>query len=428
MSILSINELSIIFKKEIKNKKFFLCADKIQRIATLLPLSRALNEAGYITVLGIPEGTDLDNYNIDGINIFYLGGGSHKRLDKYDIFVSSEEALYFAQENSIKIVIHHSLPDRKIYCDYAGMLSSNSILTTIIDYYYIAIRQSKENYNKEYYQSKIDYIFPKDMIKSKRDKLTIIPGGYPKIDSLYSDSLKINKLDRIILCPTSFFVAYAEMYPIIEDTISYLLNKNISHKVVLRPFPYISSIEKLESIKLKFSDHPRFIFDLSATGEYHFLRSLFAITDSSSAAVSFSLSTCRPTIAYQPKRIRIKDRKYDPIGTYACTQEEVFKCIDNYLDPQNTSSQDIELRRNDFIYNPCNSIKYFVDSIPFIIEGKKRKEWLEIDRKAWNDEQPGFKQRHLEFLKSRIAKFNDPRKAQRTYDSVLKFYSDKDIS
>lgn len=135
----------------------------------------------------------------------------------------------------------------------------------------------------------------------------IISVGYPRLAVL---SQKVNgknaELDSIIYAPTykSIGISHKDdkqsQYAL--SIISVLLKSFPKHKIIYRP--HIANLHEpiVELVKIVYVNEPRLVLDENAKREGTFARGALLITDTSLIRKSFSYSTLRPSICFQPWR------------------------------------------------------------------------------------------------------------------------------
>lgn len=197
----------------------------------------------------------------------------------------------------------------------------------------------------------------------------LILGGYPKFDSSLAQT-SAQEPDRITFAPTLrnqsqlFITSLCAGYD--ANLLEWLL-ENTDQKIAYRPHPVTYSFEKVskfyELLKYRFANESRLIFDESP-GSGFYAQTQMLITDFSTTAYTFSLSTLRPSIFFAPLQgDRIIGRHIHRIG-YAARNFQELKQI---LNKNEDKSQEIAAFREECVFNIGRSEEAICEAIDSIL-------------------------------------------------------------
>lgn len=418
MPLLTFDDVNDLFANKGERISILLYADSLPRVSTYLPIARALRKAGYLCVLVLPQAA-YHEPDMPDLEVSLITAASISRIRDLDLFISAEVVIDAAPKNTLRMAIFHSLPDTGVVRDYNGTFGSKSWLSGELDYLFIAARQSDAAWNVESYERFVANVFPAEMVKARRKDICIIPGGYPKIDALAQAAARAGPADRIFFCPTSSGQPNSVIKTYGADMIAAMLDLLPRYKLVFRPYPS-SDRKRFQPLADTFADNPRFIYDTSPTGEEHAVRAVMAVTDGSSAAVTLSLATMRPSIFFRPDRTE-DDRDFFPIGIFAHDMDEFRAAVSRFGSDPSCLAERIERGRNELVYNPGTAIDYLLEIIPDILNDTKRKDWLAIPRQPRVCTSDEARRKHLDLLWRRTAGGTRPGNL-RTYEMVREFY------
>jgi len=232
------------------------------------------------------------------------------------------------------------------------------------------------------------------------NQVVLIPGGYPKLDKnviqFKAESAKF-KANSILYAPTlSALVAAKETkftYSILEavDFIPKLLNDFPDKEIIFRPHPDdLIVIEQGITTKraqafrvlLALCDtHPRCHLDKSKNYINVFAKAEVIISDTSSVAFSFAVTTGRPVIFYSANQQQLLEEL--PDIAYIKDRQKIGYCIDNYEDLsltlRNCFTKTRVINKCDFrqsiVFNKGTSQQYLVDNLQYLLSGDKHPDW-----------------------------------------------------
>lgn len=273
-----------------------------------------------------------------------------------------------------------------LHAIYDSMMFRESIFDEIdsCDHHYIALPSKA---CMEYFKQKIAQ-------KKLRNKITLIPFGYPKLDSNICAYKKLKDTSAesklIIYAPTQSLTPNPnapEGFSLFHarDYLLTLLNLLPNHHIILQPHPddlvlLQESGETKASLALRellhlANKHERIsLADKNQSQLELFAQSQFLISDTSSTAYTYAFTTLKPVIFLSPYEEElkkkwsnlsyIKDRK--KIGI-VCTNAKDFKASINYLISNYAINchQIKSLRKSQIynLYNAQNNIKRLLESL-----------------------------------------------------------------
>lgn len=235
--------------------------------------------------------------------------------------------------------------------------------------------------------------------KKLRNKVTLIPLGYPKLDRSireyhkYQRSASSNQI--IIYAPTQSLTPSPEtpegysIYHAYEFLLT-LIDKLPNHKLVIQPHPddlvllnesaeTEATIEMKKLIRLT-EEHPRVsLIDSSQPQLELFAKSQFLISDTSSTAYTYAFTTLKPVLFLSPNEkvlsskwshlYYIKDRK--KIGVVCSNRSEIDDVIVKLTSNAKYYEKEIGALRQNRVYNLFDSEKHLPELISFLIDKSK---------------------------------------------------------
>ncbi len=361
-------------------------ANSQTRVATYLPLARAIARAGHASFLLLtPEvnteknlqSRDLEGYlDVDGLVIGTLGVHDIPNVEGVDVFFSSE-VLGAAPRGSRTVRVIHSLPDGKLSINYAARVRKHSHLARTTDYLAIPIRQSSRAWTIENYAAGIDGPLPA-IEPSRRDHFDIVPAGYPKIEYLAEAIPKDAPRRNLVFCPTVTTVPHSRVRSHGIAILQALLKNFPTHNVVFRPYPKSNEPDFANLLKA-FRHDPLFIHDRTLSGLEYLREAAAAITDRSSAAVTFSMATGRPSVFFEDG-IPAPSAADDPLGYRATSIDQIVASVRLALDHAEEWHSRIMEERGRYLYRPGTTSDYLAEKIPVFASGESDSEWLSIPR------------------------------------------------
>ncbi len=277
---------------------------------------------------------------------------------------------------------------------------------------FIDMKHSDE-YVSSYYNKQIipffDYFFlpTKAYLGVYRSCIEVLNDGKEKwlapVGSISLDrAIKFNKSrasqqDSILFIPTSWdenSTFYRQEYQSLPtrgfEIVERLLNEFPKKRVILRPHPNALHLKAhrnvIDKINSEFRNEQRYCFDAEPSYRESFERSALSISDCSSSAFTFSLSTSRPSITFQnikrPTMHTIMGQNYhskrDKLGPIVSDLQNLISETSSCLSNPNRFQDSInELRQNHYfnIGSVEENIAYRLVDLLF---GKEGQEWIKV--------------------------------------------------
>lgn len=294
-----------------------LLATSSSRVATFAPLAVEAAKLGHECTLFAPEGAPsrigawLKQQGAESVQVREVERGrwpNEAALIDADIAFCNEGSPQWLPERLVRVVLHHSLPDNEEIClDYARFYRLRKPLGVAeADYLIVPSRLPKRSTQPESWKfaARVRSTYGSTR---RGTPLTLLLGGYPKIDFLRSqvrDGDQSSQRDTVVYAPTKFSSRYGQASSHGIDIVEALLRSAPQHRVVFRPFPSDLAKEAnyVDQLTARFSRNPRFSMDSHSEDALNVTRVALVVTDRSSVAVSFSLGTERPSIFLQLDR------------------------------------------------------------------------------------------------------------------------------
>ncbi|MDZ4662418.1 MAG: CDP-glycerol glycerophosphotransferase family protein [Pseudomonadota bacterium] len=225
----------------------------------------------------------------------------------------------------------------------------------------------------------------------------LIPGGYPKLDSLLAKRSQLVKTrtdgikNTVIFAPTLLSKKSEKFSALLVDgkqIIKLLLESG--YQVTFRPHPL--NLEKtdpyaslVEGLIEEFQSHARFTLDRSVDYFESYENSDLMITDISGTGFTYGLGFERPVVFVSPNEGEHSPQK----GVEFLCRKDIGKVVEDVqclpkvcreiLDNFESYQKNLLEFRSKFIFNVGESDDYFMKNISYIITGKKHPDWTYID-------------------------------------------------
>lgn len=233
--------------------------------------------------------------------------------------------------------------------------------TDTIDYIAVPSKIAMEKYQK--------------ILKGK--KVRLLEMGYPKFDeSLKNYKTQKKPSNTIAYTPTlryqQDFVHINKIGGVESMLLEWLLN-NTSHKIIYRAHPLCVQNQHTfyQILKVKFAQQKRIIFDEDSSNTHINQADVF-LSDCSTSAFSFSLTTLKPSILFAPASL-----KFNNTIIQTATQTQLIPVAKNLLELKihleslykHDTQDSFKQFREDNIYHIANSLEVFCQQIDSIIKG-----------------------------------------------------------
>lgn len=286
-----------------------------------------------------------------------------------------EEKEFQLQINIKEIDLIVELRSRKIFGISDAFLSQNA---KRIYMPHSMLQASKDSYDYVIAPTKM-FVECYQRIHAKTDNLIL--AGYPKFDlSLnqiqfqqstqipdkltYAPTLR-NDAEETSMYPTALYAGYD------SNLLEWLL-ENSDKKIAYRPHPFVYSSEyaskAYQLLKSRFDSESRLIID-ETPGSGFYAQTQTLITDFSTTAYTFSLSTLRPSIFFAPFLTSLYDNNIEMakhihrIGTIA----KNFRELKQILNKNEDKSQEIAAFRDECVFNVGKSEEAICEAIDSIL-------------------------------------------------------------
>lgn len=233
-------------------------------------------------------------------------------------------------------------------------------------------------------------------------RLCLIPGGYTRLDDNLRHAQNYNgPVNSLIYAPTlslnavrNHHLTYSTPWGL--EIIQALLDGFPEKKVIFRPHPNDLQLirdgrnDELAQPFLSILDlckkNPRCILDDNGTfymDSYN--ASAVMVSDTSSTAYTFALSTLRPAVFFSPYNHKVIEvmgkesafiRDRERIGTVAVSPENMVDHIEQMLAEHQLWYNKIKSYREEICFNIGRSEAYFIEHLDYILEGRKHPDWL----------------------------------------------------
>ena len=364
-------------------------ASSAPRIMTMVPIVRALRQAGFAAYLGLKPGIARKMQTaglLAGVDHVITSTTRLKTLDALNVFIAAETQINSGPEQAIRVALYHSLPDNELRYNYANMFRRKPQVGALMDYFCTAVQQPPRHWRVAHYRRVIDRIYPPSLLRHRRDTLTLIPLGYPKIDLLIAKADTPVVRDTITYAPTQTILNFSSVREAGAEIIAELLAGFPEHRIAFRPYPG-QDVTRLRDIIARFRGDPRFVCDTSLTGDDLMMRSAVVVTDRSSMAMSYSLGLARPSVFFARDGIKGADpqgfKRLDPVGYRAGSVAGVRDAVRRALTKSEPIARRIEETRGNYIHNPGHAADHLAAIMPDILAGRTRDDWLAIPRRPF---------------------------------------------
>ena len=229
----------------------------------------------------------------------------------------------------------------------------------------------------------------KSVIKNDTLPPVLIPGGYVKLEEStkrYNTLIKTQQKDSIIYAPTlrsNIHPHHNLLNAIIgfdENIITSLLN-SFTENIIYRPHPFnsLNNFTNVSTIKQKFKNEPRFIYDDNNLPVKSYVRAKILLTDQSKTAFTFAFTTLLPTVFYTP--IKYQDNDFfkiaQHIGRVAPTLKQSILDLHQLMQQEDRQSI-ISQYRKEQMFHLNKTKEYLASCIDTIIQGKTDPQWYKF--------------------------------------------------
>lgn len=218
------------------------------------------------------------------------------------------------------------------------------------------------------------------------DTFYIIPMGYPRMTVL-AEAIKRSSCST----PDSILYAPVASWHIQEwggkrikeygkEIIRTLLAEFPDMNVIFRPYRLDLELPEVREICDYFAADKRFILDASPGRAKSFARSAVLVNDFSRIAKSFSFSTLRMAINFQPWRVKEQKITNWPGGVSVYDFATLVSAIKDGITNAEAWKNKIRQNRDALVMPFENSFDEIADILPDFYNGKMRSEWISLKR------------------------------------------------
>jgi len=238
-----------------------------------------------------------------------------------------------------------------------------------------------------------------------KNRICLIPGGYTRLDeNLQHAEVYTGPVDSLIYAPTLSLnaVAHHELTysaPAAAEILKAMRQEFPEQKTVFRPHPndlqllrggrddelaqpFIAALAVCESEDgYQLDEAQTFYMD-------SYNRAAVMISDTSSTAYTYALTTCRPVVFFSPhddkvRRIFADDsvfiRDRNRVGRVVGSVSEMVTAIAEMNADLAGWQERIAAYRAEVCFNLGRTEEYFVENIDFILEGKQHPDWFYLN-------------------------------------------------
>lgn len=236
-------------------------------------------------------------------------------------------------------------------------------------------------------------------------RVCLIPGGYTRLDDnlRYAEAFQ-GEVDSVIYAPTLSLnaVEHHELTyssPHATAILQGLLNACPDKRVIFRPHPNDLALLRagrddalarpfIEALALC-EGHDRCFLDGQQTfymDSYN--RSAVMVSDTSSTAYTYALSTCRPVVFFSPFDAQVREifsdqsifiRDRHEVGQVVGSIEEMSAAVRAMIGDLDSWQSKVRDYRQRMCFNPGRSEEYFVSNIDAFLEDRRHPDWYYVD-------------------------------------------------
>lgn len=179
-----------------------------------------------------------------------------------------------------------------------------------------------------------------------------------------------------------------------------LLQHLPDYRVAFRPYPTPHDVEFARKLVSELGHDGRLVLDLTATGADFQREAALCVTDSSSSAITFSISTRRPLVF-----VGLDDNGQDgpheiPFGFKAASLAGLVKAVRLGCEASPELCERISAERETALYNVSTAARYLAQNLSLFAARKSHPEWLSIERRPWlGAADPVERDRHIAHLR-----------------------------
>ncbi|MBI5753331.1 MAG: CDP-glycerol glycerophosphotransferase family protein [Hydrogenophilales bacterium] len=400
----------------------FFCPDNAFR-KNFGQLPSLLEARGYavLYLYGLSVGDDFESHSTS----FYVGGELVLKLGCVDLFFTATIMDALPDHSKKAMIIHGSFapfaPEGHqgiVEAAGEGQMSAEeqyqravaarthfSAFFRLFDYYVVSseyYRNAIKSIAVQYGISSSPELAPRpvhrhfevfsDALKDREipKNIYIVPAGYPQIDANIRAVTERHVAPKKIItyAPTPLngkpvWNQYSSLYNAGMDIVATLLSAFPDYEVVFKPHVEDKNAQTLNIVE-RFTGQPGFRVDWGGSDYMKlYAETSILVSDFSSTAYTFALSTLRPVLFYSPAEDQMPTalrseaycRNRSAVGRVARTPTELVESISYLLNHLEEYHQKIAIFRDANIFHVGNSEEYLSDVIGDMISGEPLPEW-----------------------------------------------------
>lgn len=246
-----------------------------------------------------------------------------------------------------------------------------------------------------------------DMVNRRqlKNRICLIPGGYTRLDeNLRHAESYTGPVDSLIYAPTLSLnaVEHHELTYSAPSAAAILqaLQENFSdRRIIFRPHPndlqllrggrddalaqpFITALELCEANDgCQLDEAQTFYMD-------SYNRAAVMVSDTSSTAYTYALTTCRPVVFFSPHDAQVREifssesafiRDRERVGKVVGSVAELVIAVAEMTTDMAAWEERIRQYRDEVCFNLGHTEEYFVENIEFILAGKKHPDWFYLN-------------------------------------------------
>lgn len=378
-NVQSLNECLSSLPKDAFVVAFFMHIVNVSQDEWLDPLAEYLNEKGFVTI-GIKTPLSIDKCDLSSAKYqAVIDVRDIVDIVGVNVFIISDMdgATNFPKNTKVLGCLHSftSEPDVPLaYSTYCGSQLDGWMVPFPI------------NNNKKAIADLWGGLLNMEASSRKNPTFQIIPTGYPRMHIL---SKRIKNLKQT---PNSVVYAPIEI-DYCKDIggnrvqrygkrlIRTILSNFPDLNVIFRPYKTNLDYPEVREICDAFANDPRFMLDDNSDRAYSFAHGLVLVTDFSHVGQSFSFSTLRGSIKFQPWIKNDKKHLEWRNSYFSYNFTDLVFSIKDMIKRSDYWSQKILAQRNASVVPFENSFEELSGWLDDFYHGKSRPEWLEIQRR-----------------------------------------------
>lgn len=369
---------------------------------------------------------DLDRRTI-GLGYYGRGGGFRRHIsgliplleERFNVVTMADESMGGAEES-----IHHLSMSARRACTWEGLdlvLSAHvfpcappavprvSFSHVIYDFNLMA-----ESHASRIAHSDTHYLFASsrpcfewyaDLVPrfGLKNKICVIPGGYLQLDrNLVELQQYTGSSEAILYAPTLSLAdyPYSELVTSIAqgpDILETLLATFPDRDIIYRPHPSDLRLFQMDRQGPRLEPFKRMLdicrgdnrcrLDDNPTSYLpSYRQTALLVSDSSSTAFTFALSTGRPVVFFSPREDEMVAALGDTLK-FVADRTRVGRVVRNCEELEAAvrhltrvdMGDDLAAFRDDMVFHPGGAARYFADHVDFMLDGERHPDWLYLN-------------------------------------------------